>query len=71
MPLQEFIRALLIVVQQLRIPLKEKNTIKEIYSEIVKAEDVVKYHDRNGYLRRVEQLYNKGPTLRKVNQKIF
>ena len=49
----------------------DENTIKEIYSEIVKAEDVVKYHDRNGYLRRVEQLYNKGPTLRKVNQKIL
>ena len=43
----------------------------KIKSEINRANNVVTYKDRNGNLRRIEKLYDKGETLLKLNQKIL
>lgn len=47
-----------------------KSIIKKIILEIILAKNTVKYYDQNNLPRRVEKIYNKGKTLKKVNNTI-
>ena len=49
----------------------KKNFIKKILNEIYQAKNVDKYKDSQGNLRRIERLYNKGKSLKSLNQKIL
>ena len=49
----------------------ELQFIEKIIQEINNAKDVKKYFDRNGKIRRIEKLYDKGENLKILNKKIL
>ncbi|MBH44264.1 MAG: hypothetical protein CMD88_02255 [Gammaproteobacteria bacterium] len=49
----------------------DKNTINKVISEIDVAQDVQKYTDKKGNLRRIERLYDKGIYLKKINSSVL
>tara|TARA_B100000787_G_scaffold55529_1_gene40351 strand:- start:3727 stop:4464 length:738 start_codon:yes stop_codon:yes gene_type:complete len=49
----------------------ELQFIEKIIQEINDAKDVKKYFDRNGKIRRIEKLYDKGENLKVLNKKIL
>ena len=48
-----------------------KTLIKDLNEEVVKAENVDRYFDKNQKLRRIERLYDKGVSLNKLNNKLL
>jgi|TARA_B100001063_G_C16689448_1_gene516222 2-aminoethylphosphonate dioxygenase len=48
-----------------------KNFINELNEEILNANNVKRYYDKNNKLRRIEKLYNKGEKLNSLNNKIL
>ena len=48
-----------------------KKFIFELKEEILTANNVKKYYDKNYKLRRIERLYNKGNKLKSLNDKIL
>ena len=47
-----------------------KELIKNSLKDIQKAKDIITYHDQNGFLRRIEKLFDKGQSLIRLNNDI-
>ena len=49
----------------------DKDLIFKLINEIEESKNTIKYFDNKNNLRRIEKLFDKGPELKKLNEKII